>query len=59
MVLNFSKTVSFLYFFPFVSNKSKAVIVVYVYGFASSHFTLSENDIVYYAMKHSLEDIGV
>ena len=40
MFLKLSKSVSFLHFFADVSNKSEAVIVVYVYAFESSRFTL-------------------
>ena len=50
MVRNLSKIVSVFHFFAFVSNKSKAVIAVYVYVFASSRFTHLENGIVYYAL---------
>ena len=42
--------------FTDVSNKSKAVIAVYVYAFESSRFALLENGIGYYAMTYSLED---
>ena len=59
MVLKLSKIVSFLHFFANVSNKSKAVIAVYVYAFESSRFALLENGIGYYAMAYSLEDISV
>ena len=59
MVLKLSKIVSFLHFFANVSNKSKAVIAVYVYAFESSRFALLENGIGYYAMTYSLEDISV
>ena len=60
MVLKLSKIVSFFaFFFADVSNKSKAVIAVYVYAFESSCFTLLENGIGYYAMTYSLEDISV
>ena len=59
MVLKLSKIVSFLHFFANVSNKSKAVIAVYVYAFESSRFALLENGIGYYAMTYSLENISV
>ena len=59
MVIKLSKIVSFLHFFADVSNKSKAVIAVYVYAFESSCFTLFENGIGYYVITHSLEDISV
>ena len=59
MFLKLSKSVSFLHFFADVSNKSEAVIVVYVYAFESSRFTPLEKGIGYYAMSYSLEDISV
>ena len=49
----------FLRFFADVSNKSKAVVAVFVYTFESSCFTLLENGIGYYAMTYSLENISV
>ena len=48
-----SKIVSFFHFLADVSNKSKTAIAVYVYAFESSHFTLLENGIGYYAMTYS------
>ena len=51
--------VSFLPFFADVSDRSKAVIAVYVYAFESSRFTLLENGIGYYAITYNLEDISV
>ena len=59
MVLKLSKIVSFFHFFADVSNKSMAVIAVYVYAFESSRFGLLENGIDYYAITSSLEDINV
>ena len=59
MVLKLSKVVSFLHFFAAVSNKSKAVMVVYVYAFERSCFALLENGIGYYVMTYSLEDISI
>ena len=59
MVLKLSKIVVFLQIFSDVSNKSKAVITVYVHVLESSCFTLLENGIVYYAMTYSLEDFSV
>ena len=58
-------------FFADISNKSNAIIAVYVYAFESSRFALLENGIGYNAMTHkkkkiyiyiyiySLEDISV
>ena len=56
--LNCQKLCPFYIFFTNVSNKSKAVIAVYVYTFEISRFVL-ENGIGYYAMTYSLEDISV
>ena len=53
------KNCVFSAFFTDVSNKSEAVIAVYVYAFEISRFTLLENGIGYYAMTHSLEGISV
>ena len=47
------------FFFANVSKKSKAVIATYVYASESSRFTLLENDIGYYAVTQSLEDISI
>ena len=58
MVLKLSKIVSFFHFFVDVSNKSKAVIAVYIFAFESSRFALLENGIAYYAMTYSLENIS-
>ena len=49
---------SFFHVFVDVSNKSTAVIAVYVYALESSRFTF-RSGIGYYAMKYSLEDISV
>ena len=54
-----SKILSFLYFFPDVSKKPKAVIQIYVYESERSRFALLENGVGYYAMTSSLEDISV
>ena len=59
MVLKMSKILSFLYFFPDVSKKPKAVIQIYVYESEHSRFALLENGVGYYAMTSSLEDISV
>ena len=50
MVLKLHKIVSFWLFFAYVSEKSKAVIAIYVYASESSRFALLENIIGYYAM---------
>ena len=59
MLLKLSKIVSVLHFFADASNKSKAIIVVYVYAFESSRFILLENGVAYYAMIYCLEDISI
>ena len=60
MVLKLSKeNCPFCIFFADLSNKSKAVIAVYVYAFESSRFILLVNGIGYYAMTYGLEDISV
>ena len=59
MVLKMSKILTFLYFFPDVSKKPKAVIQIYVYESERSRFALLENGVGYYAMTSSLEDISV
>ena len=59
MVLKLSKIVSFLQFFADISKKPKAVIAIYIYASESSCFALLENDVDYYAMIESLEDISV
>ena len=58
MVLKLLK-LSFLQIFSGVSEKSAAVIAVYVFASESSCFVLLENGIGYYAMAYSLEDISV
>ena len=57
--LNCQKFCPLCIFFTNVSNKSKAVISVYVYAFESSCFALLEHGIGYYAMTYSLEDISI
>ena len=47
MVLKLSKMQNFFAFFADVSNKSKAVIAVYVYASEGFRFTLLENGIGY------------
>ena len=59
MVLKMSKILSFLYFFPDVSKKPKAVIPIYVYESERNRFALLENGVGYCAMTSSLEDISV
>ena len=47
MVLKFSKKVHFLHIFADHNKKSKFVKAAYIYASESSHYTLSENDMVY------------
>ena len=50
MVLELSKIICFLQVFADVSQKSKAVIAIYVYASESSRFVLLKNGVGYYAM---------
>ena len=47
MVLKFSKKVHFLHIFADHNKKSKFVKAANIYASESSHYTLSENDMVY------------
>ena len=47
MVLKFSKKVHFLQFFVDLNIKPKSIKAIYIYAFESSHYTLSENDMLY------------
>ena len=60
MVLKLCKQLCpFCIFFADVSKKSKVVKAIYVYASKSYRLPLLENDIGYYAMTFSLEDISV
>ena len=50
MVFKLSKIVSFLQLFADVSEKSKAVLAIYVYASESSRFAFLENGIPQYLM---------
>ena len=47
-----SKKVHFLQFCADLSTKSKFVKAIYIYAPESSHYTLSENAMVYKGMRH-------
>ena len=50
MVLKLSNILSFLQFFCWYQQKSKAVIAIYVYASENSRFALLENGVRCYAM---------
>ena len=52
MVLKLSKKVHFLQFCADLSKKSKSVKAIYIYASESSHYTLSENGMVYRSPSH-------
>ena len=52
MVLKLSKIVHFLQFCADLSNKLKSAKIIYIYVSESSHYTHSENDIVYRDLRH-------
>ena len=58
MVLKLSKKVYFLQFCADLSKKSKSVKAIYIYASESSHYTLSENGMVYRCLKHRLWGIS-
>ena len=58
MVLKLSKKVHFLQFCADLSKKSKSVKAIYIYASESSHYTLSENDMVYRGLSHRSWDIS-
>ena len=53
MVLKLSKKVHFLEFCDGLSKKPKSIKAIYIYASESSHYTLSENDIIYSGLSHS------
>ena len=57
MVLKLSKKVHFLQFCADLSQKSKSVKAIYIYGFESLYYSLSENDMVYRGLRHRSWDI--
>ena len=52
MVLKLSKKVHFLQFCADLRKKPESVKAIYIYASESSHYTLSQNDIVYRDMSH-------
>ena len=57
MVLKLSKKVDFWQFCADFSKKPKSVKAVYIYASESSHYALSENDVVYRSLSHLSRDI--
>ena len=58
MVRQLSKKVQLLQFCADLSKKSKYVKAIYIYASESSHYTLSENDMVYRGLSHRSWDIS-
>ena len=58
MVRKLSKKVHFLQVFADFSKKSKSVKAIYIYATESSHYTFSENDMVYRDLSHRSWDIS-
>ena len=58
MVLKLSKKVHFLQFCADLSKKSKSVKAIYIYASESSHYTVSENVMVYMSPSHRSGDIS-
>ena len=58
LVCKLSKKVYFLQFCADLSKKSKSVKAIYIYASESSHYTLSENDMVYRGLSHRSWDIS-
>ena len=54
MVLKLFKKVYFLQFCAYLSKKSKSVKIIYIYVSESSHYTHSENDLVYRGLSHHI-----
>ena len=59
IVFELSKKVHFLRFSADLSKKFKSIKTIYIYASERSHYTHSENGIVYYAMTYSFGDITV
>ena len=57
IVRKLSKNVQFLQSFADLSKKSKSVEAIYRYASESSHYTLSENSMVYRGLRHHIWDI--
>ena len=58
MVFKLSKKGHFLQFCADLSKKSKSVKAIYIYASESSHYTLSENGMVYRGLSHHSWDIS-
>ena len=58
MVCELSRKEHFLQFCADLSKKSKSVKAIYIYASESSHYTLSENAMVYKVMRHRSWDIS-
>ena len=52
MALKMSKKVRFWYFFADLSKKHESVKATYIYASEGSHYTFSENDMVYSGLTH-------
>ena len=57
IVRKLSKNVQFLQSFADLSKKSKSVEAIYRYASESSHYTLSENSMIYRGLSHHSWDI--
>ena len=58
LVCKLSKKVYFLQFCADLSKKSKSVKAIYIYASESSHYTLSENAMVYRSLSHCSWEIS-
>ena len=58
MVCKLSKKGHFLQFCADLSKKSKSVKAIYIYASESSHYTLSENAMVYRSLSHRSWDLN-
>ena len=58
MVCKLSKKVHFLQFCADLSKKSKSVEAIYIYASESSHYTPSENAMIYRGLSHRSWDIS-
>ena len=56
MVLKLSVKRHFMLFCADLSKKTKSVKAIYIYASESSHYTLSENDMVYRGLNHGSWD---
>ena len=59
MVLKLSKKVHFLHFCADLNKKYMSIKAIYIYASGRSRYTLSENDIVYYAVNYCFGDISI